>query len=500
MSCETKTYPTEVKRSQGDLNTGYFNSQNKFTGISSISNVTDTTATLNWTESDAAAEYHIYKLESDTPVLIDKVVTPATSITFTQLESGKSYIYMVRMKDLTGLMDENIQELTATTLSVPVAPTFLYRSNPLTKNDTIKTPSITISGVNIGDTVELHVDSACSSKVASGIATEDSVTLTTTALSVGSYNFYSKRINMFNVSSSCSDLSVATTAAYNLLTCPDGYVLVPGDALKLVSDFCVMQFEAKAWLDLDQDNIVDAAEVDVDGCNESDCSTQNWGTTTYIPGSVEDGKPWRMLDIEMAKLECQSLGENYDLISNIEWMAIAHNAENVSSNWSTDEVGDGCLFRGNNGQADACGYDFAGIDFGDTIIRDTKGSLELSNANVIWDFAGNISEWVDWSNMVQVSTLPYSCSETWTQFSSSFCNEYLVAKDYLPADPASVGSTYNSTYGLGKIEGGVGGVLTRGGSYEYGDKAGAFSASFIHSLKSMRYDVGFRCVYRIPQD
>ena len=158
--------------------------------------------------------------------------------------------------------------------------------------------------------------------------------------------------------------------------CPDGYILVPSNSeVGVQNDFCVMKYEAKAWNDVNSDDIIDYGEVNANGCNEVDCTTDNWGLSNHIPVSMPENHPWRKIDQASAKSECTSLGANYDLISNPEWMTIARNVESVDTNWSGGSVGSGCLFRGNNGLDDDCGYN--GSDLSRVSIEMIKQSIHF---------------------------------------------------------------------------------------------------------------------------
>lgn len=57
-----------------------------------------------------------------------------------------------------------------------------------------------------------------------------------------------------------------------------------------------------------------------------------------------DGTPWVRINFEEAKSACQKAG--YQLITERQWLAIAHNAATQGCNWTKGEVGAGKLFRG----------------------------------------------------------------------------------------------------------------------------------------------------------
>lgn len=499
VSCETKDQYDDgsVNFTKGDLNVGKFYSDLEFAGVQSVSTVTDSTANIFWDSIDGAQMYYIYDASNDNPILLQKLLATETSIKLNFLTHNTTYKIMVRVLDDENLLDNNEATVEFTTDTLPEPPSFISRSNPSKALDIINTPSFLIAGVNPGDTVQIYSD-ACITKVGEAYANFSFVVIETDELPFdNTYTFHTNRINHLGVNSPCSTVN----DTYEVRTCPDGYVYVPENQSILQDEFCVMQFEAKAWQDVDSDNIVDSGEVDSDGCNEAACTTANWGTSSFVPGSSAEGKPWRMIDLDTAKSACQLLGDNYDLISNLEWMTIAMNIESDLDNWVGGVVGAGCLSRGNNGVADGCGYAHTDLDDRSIATRiDTEGRLELTNGNQIWDLSGNVSEWVDFGKDDLAALGPKFCNNSWQEFTSEFCTGLFDTDHYMPANPAgTLASSYDSSFGLGRIEGGTGGAITRGGDYESGDYAGLFSFSLAADRSYVGAKTGFRCVYRIPQ-
>ncbi len=492
VGCETQKLPQKDTGANlsAEANDEGYDSKLDFKGISGITYVDDTIVTLAWNPIEDVKEYLVYQIDGDSSLVVKRVFATESGTSLTELESGKEYSFKVHAKDEFGLLDTNNEVVTVTTDSVPSAITYMALSGNF-KNDVDTTPSFVIYGGNRGDIITLYSD-ACVTEVGSTTVGSSSLNyITASEISNGSYSFYSKRTNINGESSDCSSVSVS----YNLSTCPDGFIEAPGNISKFsTADFCVMKYEARAWSDSDNDNLVE--EVDLDGCNESACSTKNWGTTTYKPGSTYAGYPWRNLNIEMAKAECLSLGDGYDLISNAEWMTLATDIEAQNNNWSSGVVGTGCLFRGNNGLTDNCGYDNSGIENG--LIRDYRSVHELSNGEFIYDFAGSVAEWVDWYQGDDSDLFgPNFCQSGWLEFSDEFCESKVDEVNYIYLNPASItSSSYNSDYGLGQIEGGNGGAALRGGDYYSGIYSGVFTLSFASSKATTSERIGFRCVYR----
>ncbi len=292
--------------------------------------------------------------------------------------------------------------------------------------------------------------------------------------------------------------------------CPDGYILVPGNAELGTSDFCVMQFEAKAWNDANEDGVIDAGEIDVNGCG--DCSTDDWATIpTFKPVSIADEKPWRRISQIKAREACEALnheGESrYALISNPEWMTIARNIENQDINWTGGTIGNGSLFQGNIGVTSDSSYNGANPEGGTG--RDTKARHVLSNGKEIWDLSGNVYEWLDW--FVTPANKAYFSGDggpTNAHFLEFNVLDTLIglADEMFPNSWRPTNPNYDSTQGIGKYMAGkstTGGAARRGGNWggpedpEDKENFGIFTL-YLHSEPTGSSNtIGFRCVYRL---
>jgi formylglycine-generating enzyme required for sulfatase activity len=265
---------------------------------------------------------------------------------------------------------------------------------------------------------------------------------------------------------------IATTA----LVCPTGFISVPGDASLGTDDFCVAKYEMKSG-----------------------------------PASTPAGNPIVSINATDAFSQCAGMSEagfesgSFAMISNPEWMTIARNVEQVASNWSSGVVGTGVLARGwsastsrsdtwtNSAVAPGTGASYLynnGADSasasGNHLYRRT---LILSNAEEIWDFSGNVWEWVDWSSTDGSFTSgPTNCSESWNEFSSSCAS--LGDNDYKPT------SGYTSTQAMGRWWGGTGGAARRGSPWGHGSDAGAFTLALNDAQSNTGTNIGFRCVWR----
>jgi hypothetical protein len=283
--------------------------------------------------------------------------------------------------------------------------------------------------------------------------------------------------------------------------CAPGYVLVTGSAALGTTDFCVMQYETRAWQDLDGDGAVAATEVDDDGCDET-CAP-NWGFATHIPASVSAGGPWRRMSQVNASLLCRALGPDFDLISNPEWMTIARNAELVNENWSGGAPGAGRIVEG---RTNGGGPMYSGITDPSDPYSDTGGdsaddpsvegwgqrrTVMLDSGSAVWDLGGNVQEWVDWTPGGELDGPP-AC--TGGELPAITC------AGLEPDDFNSSAGTYDSTVGIGFLIGGSGTAARRSG--QNNDRppgyAGIFSLNMNRDATDTFGGTSFRCVQRLP--
>ena len=103
---------------------------------------------------------------------------------------------------------------------------------------------------------------------------------------------------------------------------------------------------------------------------------------------------------EEALARCASLGRQYELITNRDWQMTAKNLELVDSNWMGGKVGSKTPYIGNSDQGRSV-HTSANDDEGclstEGIVcsfKDYRRTLTLSNGFVIWDFSGNVAEWI----------------------------------------------------------------------------------------------------------
>lgn len=447
-------------------------SNSSFQGIDQITQVTDSTATIEWTHLDGIVAYEIYNTTNGVN-FVTTVFAPTSSYQLSNLSNNTKYQFKVRAKNANGELDGNLKNVDFTTKLAPNAPSELTLLSPSNSTGFDYTPTIKILGVKAGDLIKLFSDSSCTNLVGSETATSTSVEITTSELSVGNFTFYATATNENSNVSECSSNSLN----YTLVNCPTGYIKVPGNSSLGVDDFCVMKFEAKE-----------------DGNSD--------------PVSIAAGAPWGSISIVDAKLKCQGLGEGFDLMSNPEWMTVTHNIESVASNWSDSIIGSGKLYRGHSDNDPAGPIEISDetnpySDTGNNASQALGSGLEqrrthyLSNDEVIWDISGNIFELVDWTLGGDLSSGPTTCADNgWEQFPDVNCDA-LSSADYMPANPAGISaSIYNSNFFLGRFRGNANGYARRGGTYQSQASAGIFLVDLGFMVDQKSGGVGFRCVYR----
>ena len=255
------------------------------------------------------------------------------------------------------------------------------------------------------------------------------------------------------------------------LNCPDGFIEVPGNSVLGTNDFCVMQFEAK----------------------------RNSGRAVSAPA----GTPWVSIFAASAQSTCESIplqgrSGTYTLISNPEWMTIARNAEATAGNWSGSGAMQGNIFQGhsdgtpNNALAVTNvnnPYDGTGQSSGNQ-----RRTLELSNGQTIWDFAGNVREWVDWD----ATQTGFTRGPTDASYSSRALNMLVGSVTANDVSPVGTYSPNPQSVGLGVWYSGdfssSRGVTVRGNYWR--DTTGGVFRLNLYQTNSSGTFIGFRCVFR----
>ena len=253
---------------------------------------------------------------------------------------------------------------------------------------------------------------------------------------------------------------------YNLSgACPAGYVTVPGNVSYATENFCIAKYEMKG------------------------------GTS-----SVAAGTPTVSINQTTAKSSCTSLGTGYHLITENEWMTVARNIENVGANWSGNNVGSGALNRGHTDSVplnslaantdDTAACDGTGQSCSNTVWNDQRRTHFLSTGEVIWDFAGNVWEWVDWNIATNDKA---SAQGAWIEVSAAVPTSSMPKASFYPEN-----EVFNSTQNIGRYYPGAsggGGAAFRGAGWSHGTNAGIYALYLAAPSTNTAADLGFRCVW-----
>ena len=132
-----------------------------------------------------------------------------------------------------------------------------------------------------------------------------------------------------------------------------------------------------------------------------------------------------------------------------------------------------------------------------------RRTLELSNGEIIWDFAGNVWEWVDW----QVTPAKKAYRSTDGLPTSNFLDfkflDRLIGENaddqMLPSTFMPVFTSLTRSNGLGGYLAGnnsSGGAVLRGGGKNGIADAGTFALYLGVSVNNAGTNFGFRCVLR----
>ena len=319
--------------------------------------------------------------------------------------------------------------------------------------------------------------------------------------------------------------SVLITVAFAQdIECPVGFIPIPANPeMGTYCDFCVSKYEMK---------IVGVEDGNVEY------------NSSFVAESRADGTPWRNCTQVQAKNECEALGEGYAMITNAQWQTIARNIESVSSNWSDNSthltgtttaklnIGHSCR-KGTLGidcRVDAVAYSgealAASTDDSDGCYGYICGDYEdeaptlnsngwnlyrrtfyLSNDQVIWDFSGNLWNWIDYY-------IPLAADRA--RIDGVIDNEYLeinlaepMSDDMLAIDYKSHNTDMTGTINqncLGRYHPTeidyFAGVAMKGGNFMHGmynSGIYALGMGYGPDPDHLECRIGFRCVY-IPED
>ena len=190
------------------------------------------------------------------------------------------------------------------------------------------------------------------------------------------------------------------------ITCPTNWIVVPGNPAYSTTDFCVMKYTAK------NSGGTVASSNDINGDGSFLSNSYTGGTAV----STATDQPWTNISQTDAITASQTAGTGAHLLTENEWMTIAHNILTQPANWC-DADGSNCgnapgtagkvLASGHNdntpnfplessaNDTEACyGTVTAGVNTVCGADPSTqKRTLTLSNGSVLWDLVGNVGHW-----------------------------------------------------------------------------------------------------------
>lgn len=266
------------------------------------------------------------------------------------------------------------------------------------------------------------------------------------------------------------------------LDCPTGFIVVPGNSIYGTSDFCVMKYEAKITGNVNGNQTYSSA---------------------FVPESRVTGTPWVNITQPLAIVESQTVCTGCHLITDAEWLTIASNALSLSSNWQGGQVGSGYIYSGHNDNAPANSL-AAAVDSdpyngtGQTSPSNQKRTLTLTNGEVIWDLAGNVSEFTASRTGSQPGGVSGWAWREWTAVADS----NLLSPNPSPVTTGITGSNlWDSWKGIGKLYSSSTAansnpdtyVLLRGGPFNVASSgAGVLSLNLSYGQASINISAGFR--------
>ena len=297
--------------------------------------------------------------------------------------------------------------------------------------------------------------------------------------------------------------SQGTAPGLSAISTGGDWIKVPGSSTFGTTDFEVMKYEPKC-LNASGTPLTSPTDSAYETYYDSSapCTAAN---NRYI-SSQKDGFVITRISHDTAKTYCTSIGAH--LITNEEWMTIARNIEQVSSNWSGGSVGNGFLYSGHNddtpSKALSAGPDASPYVNTENTSGNQRRTLALSNGEVIWDLSGNLREHVQrTSSDIQTAIATPTCS---TGTGWQWCNYDTATSPYISAYSTDVVQNQISpsnltwtaaTNRVGRVytnSGAAGGtIFTRGGAWDYGSYAGVFELQMDLSGSSTSGSIGFRC-------
>jgi len=449
-----------------------------FTGATHVSNITDTQATIHWQHKPGIESYSIISMDpiNYTQNILKIAMAPANQVVIDNLNIASQYMIFVFADGLVPVNNTQFP-VSFTTLSDPLPPSELIKIFPTEEHGQYDSVTIRVGKTKAGDVVQIFSDNTCTNLVGQGNAppTGNYTDIQSNQLAVGAYNFHAKIINSLNNSSDCSEIGID----FSITECPYNYVKVEANPSLGINDpFCVAKYEMK-------------------------CANDPTGQNCQgLPLSRAENLPWVNIKQAEAKSACESLGANFKLISNNEWMSIAREIEVNVKNWKNQSLGGNSqLNRGhsNHGPAfliAASSEDNQGCyNLTQTCLDQwhiNKRTFNLASDESIWDFAGNAWEWVDFE-LINDKPTP---SNTWTDINQIVATASFTSTMYMSNDTnlsALINQTGAGIFGAN----GTKHVMKRGGNFNHGVGAGIYAFGLRDEDQHQDNSTGFRCTTNI---
>ena len=180
-----------------------------------------------------------------------------------------------------------------------------------------------------------------------------------------------------------------------------------------------------------------------------------------------------------------------------EAQTISRNIENIDWNWTGGSVGSGGLWRGHsdNSPASALAADITGDPDDDPYVGTGQSSPsiekrihQLSTGQYIWDWSGNVWEWVDMTCIVGTGIGLWDTPAAWQEWTDAPLADYEKSR-------AGPEGAYTSVQNTGQYYGctATANAVSRGSSWSYIATAGVFAFNANVAPSGVLTYFGFRC-------
>ena len=242
------------------------------------------------------------------------------------------------------------------------------------------------------------------------------------------------------------------------------WLLVPGDSALGTRNFWVQKYEAR--------------------------------NVASVPTSQPAGSPWGSITQTEAKLRCEALGPGYHLLTMHEAQTINRNIENNAWNWTGGSVGSGGLWRGHTDSSpvNSLAADITGDPDDDPYVGTGQSSPsiekrmhQLSSGQYLWDWSGNVWEWVDMTCTGGTGN-GYWATSGWLEWNDANLSDYEKGR-------AGSSGAYTSTQNAGRYYGctATGNAVVRGGHWNDVANTGVFAFDAYNDPSYSHTSRGFRC-------